>query len=280
MEKWNCLPKVLAIPVFTLSENTWEILFSCSGLASTTIRMFHSVWMATWVFADLIYCCSPPDLQLFVTATHLLEADVGDVPQDALQCFEPLSLSQRIFLSPNDVNIVWDMICCVILRLPLTLTLKPGVNLVGRTSISCGLFLDDQLCISQMDSITKCETLITHIPGANKHPDHVGFGLFWVFVLHLLKQLTEAFSFLESQSHSRQLKENKTEDFLRGQMSFRRKLWCRRAIQRITFVSSNPNSFRKIFSFSVSTTIISLVCIFWDFTNCRTDKQPQNSQQQ
>lgn len=42
------VPRVLAMPVFTLSEKMWEILFSCSGFAKTTIRMFHSVWIATW----------------------------------------------------------------------------------------------------------------------------------------------------------------------------------------------------------------------------------------
>lgn len=46
------LPRVLAIPVFTLSEKTWEILFSCSGFARTTIRMFHRVWIATWMSSD------------------------------------------------------------------------------------------------------------------------------------------------------------------------------------------------------------------------------------
>lgn len=44
------VPRVLAIPVFTLSDKTWEIRFSCSGLARTMIRMFHSVWMATWTW--------------------------------------------------------------------------------------------------------------------------------------------------------------------------------------------------------------------------------------
>lgn len=41
-------PRVLAMPVFTLSVQMWLIRFSCSGLASTTMRMFQSVWMATW----------------------------------------------------------------------------------------------------------------------------------------------------------------------------------------------------------------------------------------
>ena len=52
VEKWTCLPSVLAMPVFTLSEKRWEILFSCSGLARTTIRMLHSVWMATWMLEN------------------------------------------------------------------------------------------------------------------------------------------------------------------------------------------------------------------------------------
>jgi hypothetical protein len=43
-----CSPRVLAMPVFTLSVQIWLIRFSCSGLASTTMRMFQRVWMATW----------------------------------------------------------------------------------------------------------------------------------------------------------------------------------------------------------------------------------------
>lgn len=38
---------------------------------------------------------------------------------------------------------------------------------------------------------------VTHVPGANKHRDHVWFRLFRVFVLHLLKQLAEGLPFLE-----------------------------------------------------------------------------------
>lgn len=41
-------PSVFAMPVFTLLVQMWLIRFSCSGLASTTMRMFQSVWMATW----------------------------------------------------------------------------------------------------------------------------------------------------------------------------------------------------------------------------------------
>lgn len=44
-------------------------------------------------------------------------------------------------------------------------------------------------------------------------------------------------------------------------------------VQIFTFVSSKTNSFFKVFSFSVSTMIISLACIFWDFTNFRTQEQ-------
>lgn len=40
------LPSVLAMPVFTLSVQMWLIRFSCSGLASTTILIFHRVWIA------------------------------------------------------------------------------------------------------------------------------------------------------------------------------------------------------------------------------------------
>lgn len=41
-------PSVLAMPVFTLSVQMWLIRFSCSGLASTTMRMFQRVWMVIW----------------------------------------------------------------------------------------------------------------------------------------------------------------------------------------------------------------------------------------
>lgn len=69
VETWKRSPKVLAIPVFTLSENTWEILFSCSGLARTMIRMFHRVWVATWE-TEICHCFSPEiiSLSLFLSS--------------------------------------------------------------------------------------------------------------------------------------------------------------------------------------------------------------------
>lgn len=134
------------------------------------------------IWRCLICSCSSSEFScLFVTVTHLLEANVCDIPQDTFQCVGPFSLTQRILLSANDINIMWNMICGVILCFPQTLTLKPRVNVVGRTSITCGfgdLFLDNQLHIIQMKSITKCEIVITHIPGANEHSDHVWFRLF------------------------------------------------------------------------------------------------------
>lgn len=38
--------------------------------------------------------------------------------------------------------------------------------------------------------------LVTHVPGAYKHRDHVWFRLLRMFVLHLLEQLAETFSLL------------------------------------------------------------------------------------
>lgn len=83
-------------------------------------------------------CCQSLPLTLFLcyVLTHLLEANVCDVPQDTFQRLSPLSVSQRILLTPDDIKIVWNMICSVVLRLPLTLTLKPGVDVVGWTSVS------------------------------------------------------------------------------------------------------------------------------------------------
>lgn len=107
------------------------------------------------VWRCLIYSgsCSALELScLFVTVTHLLEANVCDIPQNTFQCVGPLSVTQRILLSANDINVMWNMICSVVLCLPQTLTLKPRINVVGRTSITCGfgdLFLDNQLLIIQ-----------------------------------------------------------------------------------------------------------------------------------
>lgn len=52
-------------------------------------------------------------------------------------------------------------------------------------------------------------------------------------------------------------------------------MWFRGLFQTsVTFVFSNTNSLRRIFSFSVSR--MSLMCSFWDFTNCRTKKEQKN----
>ena len=102
---------------------------------------------------------------------------------------------------------MWDVICRVFLCHALDLTLKPGVNVLRRTSISCGfenLFLYHQFI--QMYSTAEYHIVVTHVPGANKHCDHVWFRLFKVLVLHLLKQLTEAFSFLKLQQKNSDLK--------------------------------------------------------------------------
>lgn len=142
VEKWNCLPRVLAIPVFTLSEKMCEILFSCSGLTRMMIRMFHRVWIATWMLEDVtMHFCSAPAFSVwlysFVRVTHLFKADVCDVPQDAFHRVSPLPLSQRILLSPDDIKVMRDVIRRVVLRLPLALTLKPRADVVGRTGVSC-----------------------------------------------------------------------------------------------------------------------------------------------
>lgn len=139
-EKWKSLPRVLAIPVFTLSEKTCEILFSCSGLARTMIRMFHRVWIATWRSKDdrmLLYCSTKNQLCFFMKVTDLFKADVCDVSQDTFHRVRPFPLAQRILLSPNDVEVVWDVISGVVLCLALAFTLEPGVDVVGSTSITC-----------------------------------------------------------------------------------------------------------------------------------------------
>lgn len=90
------------------------------------------------IFESLVLCvCIQLQIQNFATVTHLFKANVCDVPQDTFHCICPFSLTQRILLSPNDIKIMWNMICCVILCLPLALTLKPGVDVRGRAGISC-----------------------------------------------------------------------------------------------------------------------------------------------
>lgn len=72
-----------------------------------------------------------------VTVTHLFKADVCDVPQDALHRVRPFLLAQRILLSPDDVEIMRDVVGGVVSCLSLTLTVKPGVDVGGRTGIPC-----------------------------------------------------------------------------------------------------------------------------------------------
>lgn len=70
---------------------------------------------------------------------HLFEVHIGDLPQHAFHRVGPLPLTQRILLSADDVDVVRDVIRCVVSRLPLALTLEPGVDVGWRTGIACEL---------------------------------------------------------------------------------------------------------------------------------------------
>ena len=85
--------------------------------------------------APLLDTCNV--LLTVLVLTHLFKADVCDFPQDSFHRVCPLPFTQRILLSPDDVEIVRDVICRVIACLPLALTLKPRVDVVGRTGVSC-----------------------------------------------------------------------------------------------------------------------------------------------
>lgn len=71
-------------------------------------------------------------------AAHLFKADVGDIPQDTFDGVCPVPLTHRVLLRPDDVEVVWDVICGVVPRLPLALALEPGFDVGGRSGISCG----------------------------------------------------------------------------------------------------------------------------------------------
>lgn len=149
----------------------------------------------------------------FVTVTDLFEADIRDVPQDTFHCVCPFPLTQGILLSPNNINVMRDVIRSVVPRLPLALALKPGVDVVGSAGISWELMgkyftvLPHYLSWIQIHSNMKEGNIVTHVPGADKHCDHVWFRLFRVFVLHLLKQLAEPLPFLVR--HNRTISDNK-----------------------------------------------------------------------
>lgn len=71
------------------------------------------------------------------SATHLFEAEVGDVPQDALDRVRPLALAERILLRADDIDVVWDVIGRVVSRLALAFTLEPCADVVRRAGIAC-----------------------------------------------------------------------------------------------------------------------------------------------
>lgn len=72
-----------------------------------------------------------------VPVSYLLEADAGEVPQDSFHRLGQLPLAQRILLSPDNVNVVWDVIGGVVSRFPLALALEPGADVVGGGGVSC-----------------------------------------------------------------------------------------------------------------------------------------------
>lgn len=69
--------------------------------------------------------------------THLFEAEVSHVPQNAFDRVRPLALAQRILLGADDVDVVRDVIGSVVSCFALAFALEPGVDVVRRTGISC-----------------------------------------------------------------------------------------------------------------------------------------------
>lgn len=72
-----------------------------------------------------------------VPVRYLFEADAGEVPQDSFHRLGQLPLAQRVLLSPDNVNVVRDVLGGVVPRLPLALALEPGPDVVGRAGVSC-----------------------------------------------------------------------------------------------------------------------------------------------
>lgn len=84
--------------------------------------------------------CAPAISRHFASfVAHLFEVHIGDLPQHAFHCVGPLPLTQRILLSADDVDVVRDVIGCVVSRPPLAFTLEPGVDVGRRTGIACEL---------------------------------------------------------------------------------------------------------------------------------------------
>lgn len=137
---------------------------------------------------------------MFLLVTHLFKAYICDIPQGTFHGICPFLLTQRILLSPNHVNIVRDVIGSVVTCLSLAFALKPRFDVVHGTSIPCGLWSsfneEFHYCSHIEINYILAEFDITHVPGANKHCDHVWLRLFRVLVLHLLKKLTKALSLL------------------------------------------------------------------------------------
>ena len=73
---------------------------------------------------------------LIEIVTDLFEADVGGSSQGTLQCVYPLLFSQGIFLSPEHIDVMRNVIGRVVPGLALTLTLEPGCYAVGGTGVT------------------------------------------------------------------------------------------------------------------------------------------------
>lgn len=195
VDKRNHLPKVLAIPVFTLSEKTWEILFSCSGLTRTTIRMFHKVWIATW---KMKRCISALHLDSAVTSSLCRGHSL--VWSWCLWCSSGVpSLCLPIPSLPKDPpesrshknHAGCDPPCRLESSLgPYTETRSSCCWEDWRFLWVCGevFYSDDTWSIMTSNNSNVYDvSIVTHVPGAKKHCDHVRLRLFRVLVLHLLK---------------------------------------------------------------------------------------------
>lgn len=184
------VPRVLAIPVFTLSDKTWEIRFSCSGLARTMIRMFHSVWMATWTWEP-----SMKHLDSTLRSDSLVPV-WSWCWWCSSGCFSPCRPAPSHSKGPPESQWRRYRVEC---GRRCRLEFCPGPY-TETTSWCCG---EDRRSLQiekrefkapshyqhrmQMYANSCDGDRVTHVPGANKHRDHVWFRFFRVFVLHLLK---------------------------------------------------------------------------------------------
>lgn len=138
----------------------------------------------------------------------MFEVNVSIAAKGCFDMFCPLSLPLRVFLSPQGVDVMREQSDRLVRGVSQTTARHPRLQAARRRGTTCvtqnktinhqnNLLPPPQHINESFVKQTIIMSMLTHIPGANKHRDHVRFTQLRVPGFHHLEELAEGVTFLK-----------------------------------------------------------------------------------